>query len=70
MSREWCGDYEIQVIARFNNATYTEHFKQTFWLTIVDDDPYEGRDPIVVQDWLDTDNVIKDSFELGEYNES
>lgn len=40
LSREWCGDYEIQVIARFNNITYTEHYKQTFWLTIVDDDPY------------------------------
>ena len=34
------GRYRISAIAKFENATYTEHYTDDFYLTIRDDNPF------------------------------
>ena len=46
------GRYKISAIAKFANGTYTEHYTDSFWLTVRNDNPV-----VIEPDKVDTDII-------------
>ena len=52
------GRYKISAIAKFENGTYTEHYTDSFWLTIRNDNPVVIED--FVPDYIDLESLLLD----------